>query len=250
MTLSVEPGPKYAVEKIAITGNASVPEETLRNLMVTREKGLPIVRKGRLLDADLTEDTSSILGYYQTHGWIEARVDQRVKDGSAPGLLEVEIAVVEGPRAFVTERRVVGADQLDPAEIDKLLIVEVGEPFNPSAVRQDVASLTNWYRNNGWPEASVQDRYTLSEDRTRAEVVYRVEEGLARLLREDHRARQRGHARRAGSCGRWPGRRASPSPRRRSPTRSRTCRARESFGRSRSSPSRPRRARSATSRST
>ena len=178
VTLTVEPGPKYAVEKIAITGNSSVPEETLRNIMVTREKGLPIVRKGRLLDTDLDGDASSILGYYQTHGWIEARVDKRVKDGSAPGLLDVVIAVVEGPRAFVTERKVVGADQLDPAEVDKLLIVEVGEPFNPSTVRQDVQSLTTWYRNNGWPEASVQDRYTLSEDRTRAEVVYRVEEGL------------------------------------------------------------------------
>lgn len=178
VTLTVEPGPKYAVEKIAISGNASVPEKTLRNIMVTRKKGLPLVRKGRLLDTDLDADASAILGYYQTHGWIEARVDKRVRDGSEPGLLEVAIAVVEGPRSYVTERRVVGADQLDPAEVDKLLIVEVGEPFNPSAVRQDVQSLTTWYRNNGWPEASVQDRYTLSEDRTRAEVVYRVEEGM------------------------------------------------------------------------
>ncbi len=177
VTLDVEPGSKYAVEKIAISGNASVPEDTLRKLMVTQEKGLPIVRKGRLLDSDLADDTSSILGYYQTHGWVGARVDRRVRDGSAPELLDVEIAVTEGPRAFVTERRVVGADQLDAAESDKILIGEVGEPFNPSAVRQDVASLTTWYRNNGWPEASVQDRYTLSEDRTQAEVVYRVDEG-------------------------------------------------------------------------
>ena len=178
VTLTVEPGPKYAVEKIVITGNDSVPGETLRRIMVTREKGLPIVRKGRLIDAELDRDTSSILGYYQTHGWIEARVDERVGDGSSPHLLEVEVAVVEGPQAFVTGRRVEGADHLDAAEIDKLVIVEVGEPFNPSAVRQDVQSLTTWYRNNGWPEAAVQDRYTLSEDRTRAEVDYRVEEGM------------------------------------------------------------------------
>ena len=82
MTLSVEPGPKYAVEKSRSPGNASVPEETLRKIMVTREKGMPVVRKGRLLDADLDGDASSILGYYQTHGWVEARVDKKVKDGS------------------------------------------------------------------------------------------------------------------------------------------------------------------------
>lgn len=178
VTLAVRPGPKYAVERITITGNASVSEDTLRDLMVTREKGLPLVRKGRLVDAVLTEDSSAILGYYQTHGWIEARVEERVNDGSQVGLLEVVVAVEEGPRAVVVERRVEGADRLTSAEIDGLLIVKAGEPFNPSAVRQDVAALTSWYRNNGWPQASVQDRYTLSPDRTRAEVVYRVVEGM------------------------------------------------------------------------
>ncbi len=178
VTLAVVPGPKYAVERIAITGNASVPEDTLRALMVTREKGLPLVRKGRLVDSVLTEDSSAVLGYYQTHGWIEARVEKRVNDGSQVGLLEVVVAVEEGPRAVVVERRVEGAERLTSAEIDGLLIVKEGEPFNPSAVRQDVAALTSSYRNNGWPQASVQDRYTLSPDRTRAEVVYRVVEGM------------------------------------------------------------------------
>ena len=56
--------------------------------------------------------------------------------------------------------------------------MRVGEPFNPSAVRQDVAALTAYYWNHGWREASVQDRYTLSEDRTKAYVVYRVDEGM------------------------------------------------------------------------
>ncbi|MGH9318225.1 MAG: POTRA domain-containing protein [Thermoanaerobaculia bacterium] len=179
MKLGVEDGPKYAVEKIHFSGNASVPEETLRGMIVTREKGFPVLRKGRLLDSDLDEDVGAILGYYQTHGWVAARIERpAVMAGSKPGLLDVTIAIREGPRAFIADRRIEGADHLRLSEIDRLVSVRIGQPFNPSAVRQDALALTAHYRNEGWREAVVQDRCTLSDNGTRAEVVFRVEEGL------------------------------------------------------------------------
>jgi len=178
VTLTVEPGPKYAVDAIAIRGNASVPEKTLEDLMVTRKKGLPIIQKGRLIDKDLDDDVSAILGYYQRNGWVDAKVEKSVVDGSKPDRLGVTITVTEGPRTYVEERTVDGAEHLTPAEVERLLTVRVGEPFNPSAVRQDVSALTDYYWNHGWREASVQDRYTLSEDRTKASIVYRVDEGM------------------------------------------------------------------------
>ena len=54
----------------------------------------------------------------------------------------------------------------------------MGEPFNPSAVRQDAAALTNRYWNTGWREAAVRDRWTLSPDKTKADVVFGVDEGM------------------------------------------------------------------------
>ncbi len=154
-----------------------MPEDTLRDLMVTRPKGLPLVAPGHLTDEDLAGDVSTILGYYQTRGWVDARVTSKVTDGREPGLLDVRIEVAEGPRAFVAERRVEGAEHLTPEDLASLLAVRVGDPFNPVDVRRDVAALTSRYRNTGWPTATVQDRYTLSEDRTKVDVEYRVEEG-------------------------------------------------------------------------
>jgi outer membrane protein insertion porin family len=176
--IAVDEGPKYAVEKVAFQGNASVSTETLEGLLVTRKKGLPLLQKGRLVDSVLDEDVSAILGYYQTRGWVDARVPRPdVVEGSQPDLLDVTIRIEEGPRTFVASRKVEGADHLLTADIDRLLSVSVGEPFNPSAVRQDVASLASYYRNNGWREASVQDHWTFSEDRTKADIEYRVAEG-------------------------------------------------------------------------
>jgi outer membrane protein insertion porin family len=178
VAMSVEPGPKYTIEKITIAGNASVDEKTLRALMETHKKGLPVVEKGRLVDPTLEGDLSAILGYYQTHGWIDAKVEKpAIVEGSKPGRLDVGITIVEGPRTYVFDRRIEGAEHLSPEEIDKLLAVKVGEPLNPVVLRQDVGALTTFYWNTGWREAAVQDKTTISEDRTKADVVYRVVEG-------------------------------------------------------------------------
>jgi len=179
VAIDVDEGRKFAVEKIEIAGNDQVSDDRLRKLMVTQKKGLPVVRPGRLVDKDLDEDVDAILGYYQTRGWVSARVeDPKVTEGSKPDRLIVNIAVTEGPRAIVATRKVEGAEHLSSDEIEKILSVEAGEPFNPNEVRQDSFSIQNEYRNRGWREAAVKDDWTLSPDGTAAEVVYRVEEGM------------------------------------------------------------------------
>ena len=179
VAIDVEEGRKFAVEKIEIAGNEQVSDDRLRELMVTQKKGLPILRPGRLVDKDLDEDLDAILGYYQTRGWVGAKVDEPVvTEGSRPDRLIVNVAVTEGPRAIVASRKVEGAEHLSAEEIEKILLVEAGEPFNPNEVRQDSFALQNEYRNRGWREAAVKDDWTLAADGTSAEVVYRVEEGM------------------------------------------------------------------------
>jgi len=177
--VTVEPGQKYSVESVSIAGNASVPDATLRPLLATRRRGLPLLEPGRLLDRDLSADASALLGYYQTNGWIGARVDKpAVTEGSRPDRLLVKFTIEEGPRAFVESRQVEGAEHLTPVEIEGLLSIRAGEPFNPSAVRRDVAAIRTRYENTGWREASVQERWTLSDDKTKVEVLYRIDEGV------------------------------------------------------------------------
>ena len=179
VTINVDEGRKFAVEEIEIAGNEQVAEDKLRELMVTQEKGLPLIRPGRLVDKVLDEDLDAILGYYQTRGWVGAKVeDPKITEGSRPDRLIVNVAVTEGPRAVVATRKVEGAEHLSPEEIEEILSVEAGEPFNPNEVRQDAFSLQNEYRNRGWREAAVKDSWTVSADGTAASVVYEVEEGM------------------------------------------------------------------------
>ena len=179
VSITVDEGPKFAVEKIAIAGNDSVSDKQLRKLMVTQEKGLPLLSPGRLVDSVLKDDVDAMLGYYQTRGWVKARIaDPQITEGSKPDRLIVNIHVTEGPRAVVESRKVVGAEHLSPDDLEKILTVDPGKPFNPNLVRQDSFALQNHYRDRGWREASVKDNWTLSPDGTSADVVYDVEEGM------------------------------------------------------------------------
>jgi outer membrane protein insertion porin family len=178
VTVLVDSGPRFSVETIEFAGNEAVADKKLRGLMVTQERGLPLLSPGRLVDDFLQEDVAAILGYYQTHGWVNAKVGRAsVAEGSSPERLLVTIPVEEGPRALVASRRVVGVEHLDPERLDRILAVRAGEPLNLNEVRQDVFALQAFYRDHGWREVSVHDEWTLSADRSSADVLYRIEEG-------------------------------------------------------------------------
>jgi len=180
MTVSIDEdnGPKYAVEKIEFQGNASAPDKTLRKLMVTSTKGLPLIRSGRVTDEDLRGDVDAILGWYQARGWVGAKVGPaETADGTKPGRLLVRIPIEEGPRTLVGARSLVGAEHADQAALEKLLLVKTGRPFNPNDLRADVSSIQGYYRGRGYLEAAARDEYRFSDDRGTADVTYRVEEG-------------------------------------------------------------------------
>ena len=146
VTIDVEPGTRYAVEKIVFEGNASASNAALRKVMVVTPKGVPVIRPGKLTDQDLKGDLDAILGWYQSHGWIAAKVGPAdVQDGSRPGRLVVRIPVVEGPRTVVAKRDLVGAEHTDTAALEKLLSVRAGEPLNPNALRADASAIQAYY---------------------------------------------------------------------------------------------------------
>jgi outer membrane protein insertion porin family len=179
VTITVEEGPKLAIQKIAFAGNHSVKDKDLLALMVTHRKGFPILRPGHLVDEDLNGDVSAILGYYQTRGWINARIDKpQVTEGSKPDRIVVTIPILEGPRASVEEVRVTGAEHAGEAASEKALLIKKGAFYNPNLVRQDVFNLQTWYHDHGWREAAVRNDVQVGPDGLKAMVTYRVEEGM------------------------------------------------------------------------
>jgi outer membrane protein insertion porin family len=176
--VDVEEGPEYAVEKIAFEGNRSIKDKDLLKVMVTHTKGIPLLRRGHLEDDDLAGDLSALQGYYQARGWVTVKIDKpRITEGSKPHRLVVTIPIEEGPRTVVADVRVVGAEHAADAAAEKTLKIKRGAFYNPFLVREDLGNLQAFYHDHGWREASVKDDVSLQSEGTRAEVIYRVEEG-------------------------------------------------------------------------
>ncbi|HMF09610.1 MAG TPA: POTRA domain-containing protein, partial [Thermoanaerobaculia bacterium] len=179
VTITVERGPHLEVEKVAFVGNDSVPAKTLQSLILTHKKGLPLLAPSHLEDRELDDDLNALRGYYQTHGWIGVTVEKpQITEGSKPTRLIVTIPIVEGPRTLVASSRIEGAEHLDAATLEKKLGLKAGDPFNPNQARLGAYNLVASYRDRGWEEVSVRDGYTLSSDKTSADVTYQVDEGL------------------------------------------------------------------------
>ncbi len=219
--------------------------------MVTHSKGLPIVRPGHLVDDELAEDVSTILGYYQTHGWISAKVEKpQVTDGSSPGRLVVTIPIQEGPRAIVARSGSRGPSsrrRRDPEEPPR----QARAPSTtPTRCARTSITCRPEYHNHGWREASVKDDVRVTGEGSRAEIAYRVEEGQRTFFGKTIvRGNTRTNSDRV-TRARRPGRRGARSRRRTSSRRSATSPARGSSDAWSCARSRPtRRRRRATSRS-
>src|SRR5262249_50260543 len=131
------------------------------------------------VDEDLDADVSAIRGYYQTRGWIGVKVDKpRITEGSKPDRLTVTVPIEEGPRSMVASSSIVGAGHVDLQVLTKRVGLKFGKPLNPDQAQQDAYNLTAYFHDNGWREASVKSEITYSADKTSADVVYRVEEGM------------------------------------------------------------------------
>jgi len=179
VTITVDAGQRFGVEKIAFLGNASVNARDLQELMVTHARGLPLLSPGRLVDTELDGDIAAIRGFYQIRGWIGVKVDRpRITEGSRPDRLIVTIPIEEGPRTIVASSSIAGVDHADLDLLTRRVTLKVGEPLNPGQAQQDAFNLTSFFRDNGWREASVRPEIKFSEDRTRADVVYEVDEGM------------------------------------------------------------------------
>ena len=179
VTIIVDEGPHFEIERVDFAGNTSVNSKKLLSLIVTHKRTFPLIAPGHLVDRELDDDVSAIRGYYQTHGWVSVKIDKpRIDEGSKPNRLAVIIPIEEGPQAVVASRKIEGAAHVEEAELQKILGVKVGEPFNPDQARLDTYNLAAYYHDHGWREASVKQEFTLTPDRTAADLVYRVEEGM------------------------------------------------------------------------
>jgi outer membrane protein insertion porin family len=176
IVFTVRRGPLYKVSAVKLPSVASLSQAELRALMK--------VAPGQVfVQARLDADVASIVSEYHRRGYVGAKVTHKETIRDTPGrganerLLDTVLEIVEGPRTLFGEVRVRGNAALETTFIESVLQTRPGLPFNAGTIESDRERLLAEYLDRGYRMARVDTEIVLSDDRTRANVHYTIQEG-------------------------------------------------------------------------
>jgi outer membrane protein insertion porin family len=174
ITFTVTKGPQYRVAKVDLSGNRALSAPELAPALHVKE-GQPF--SASRLDADV----AAVTDLYRRQGFAAVRVsgdeEAAPREGSADVPVTVHIDISEGVRTVVGSVHVRGNASVPEADLVRGLGLQPGKPLFATQLAQDRDTLAEEYANRGFQSATVTSAPGLSADRTRADVVFTVQEG-------------------------------------------------------------------------
>jgi outer membrane protein insertion porin family len=174
----IEEGGKVFVKAISFEGNKVYDDDTLKDLMKTKEKGFLswLTSSGDLDREVLDQDISKIAAYYHNHGYIQARIaePQITYEGER---IYIGIKVEEGPQFKVGKVDLEG-DLIQPKEVLlKGIRINKEEVYNREVVREDVLALGDTYSAWGYAYPDISPRIDQDLKAFKADVTYVIHKG-------------------------------------------------------------------------
>ena len=174
----IEEGDKVRIKTIEFIGNETYPDDDLKELMKTSEKGIFfwLTGSGDLDREDLNQDTSKIAAFYHNNGYIQARV------GDAQVVFEdqwiyVTIKIDEGPRYRRGKVDIEGDLIFAKSELQEKLKISGEEYYNREVMRKDVLTLTDLYSDEGYAYADIAPRIDKDDQQRVVDITYTVSKG-------------------------------------------------------------------------
>ena len=178
--LAIDEGPRSVVDSVDISGNLHLEEEQIRNQMLTREPG--ILHSGQYVPEVLDADTQAIKALYAQDGFADTEVKEDVRfpeDEISEDKKKAEVAVrvEEGPRTVVEKTEFVGLAAVSEQEAFEVVSLKPGEPFRGYMLKSDSNTVSSLISPLGYPHVTVEGRVSFSEDKSKASIVYHVDQG-------------------------------------------------------------------------
>jgi len=203
IVFTIDEGPKLKVKRIVFSGNRTVTDATLRDLIKTREyPRFFLASGGYATSLQLEQDVQRILAAYRARGYPDVQVHYEVSreqrlQGSAPGLaaailsdlpadgLYVRFLVDEGKRLRVHRVDFAFKGPHDKTPLALLGVTKLrgagggraGSAYTEAAAEADGNAIRNQYFRQGYPRAKVNTK-TTRDDEGRIVVTHEIEEGL------------------------------------------------------------------------
>jgi outer membrane protein assembly factor BamA len=164
----------YVAEPVQLSGNQAIPADELRTMIALKPGEL-------FVESGLSGASAAITELYRQRGFASATVKYSIveTDPRRPdeGLIKPVIVISEGPRTLVGTVQITGNSALSEPELRARVKLGEGQPFYQPQLNADRDALILEYLNIGFSSADVVVTPVFSDDRTRADVTFAVQEG-------------------------------------------------------------------------
>ncbi|WP_172683887.1 outer membrane protein assembly factor BamA [Desulfosarcina cetonica] len=171
----IQEGPESVVQDLSVTGNHALSTEAIKEDVLTRPPSL--FHDGAFVPETLEEDVFAVTTRYMQQGFQDRTVDPEVTFNGDKTRVDVKLAIDEGPRTTVGRITIQGLVDMPEETARKALIQHPGGPFRQAALDADKEAIISLVAEKGYPHATVDSQVGFSDDRTRADIVYRVTPG-------------------------------------------------------------------------
>jgi outer membrane protein insertion porin family len=168
--LTIHEGIRSTITSLAFEGNQAVGSTELREQIYLAE--------GEVFTHQMLEDDLLALRtFYLRNGFGDAVVDHQESWSQDRQNVSVVFTISEGVQTIITSIRITGVGSVSEEEVYRVLKLEEGSPLRRYMLRSDENAVAALISEKGYPHVTVQAQASLSEDRSRAEVDYTVDEG-------------------------------------------------------------------------
>ncbi len=175
----IDPGVRYKLAKVLITGNKYFLADALRERMRV-QPATKFFSRGRYSQSLLASDIRGLQDLYRANGFREIQIKSSVDDqyGGKSNQLAVTLDVEEGPQTLVSDVHLVGNKKVSTDDLRALMNTAPNQPYSDFNLATDRDQILGYYFNHGFPNASLEVTTTpVAGNSERMEVTMTVTEG-------------------------------------------------------------------------
>ncbi len=179
VVFKISEGEKSRVKKITILGNRHLDEDSIKEILNTKEESIFTIFGDSGYNRHLLEeDRTRITVFYMEEGFLNIKVNKPVVTiSSDKRYIYVTFVVNEGKRYKVGKVNLVG-DKLDSGEYpDFKSNLKPGDWYRHSLLYRDMESLKRFYGDEGYPFVTVSPRPMPDESTGAADIHFVIQKG-------------------------------------------------------------------------
>ena len=167
LDIFISEGDRYKVGAITFEGAAAIPQERLRDILVSRTDDY-------YNPEDLESDKGVLIDFYHALGYLYVEVKEPeivMKDNSAG----IKFVINEKQQVKITNIKVAGTKFFPSDEIIKIIPLKIGSPYNEVDILDSRHKIIEFYNNRGFLETKVNIDTEIAE--RSSHIIFNVTEG-------------------------------------------------------------------------